>query len=77
MKLYLKVGTMPGAWYLAPKLRKAPWVGVSFDVREIGVAGAALEPVRLTEIRCPAGDGRGPHFVNGCVKDHVWVCERI
>ena len=77
MKLYLKVGTMPGVWYVAPKLRKAPWVGASFEVREMGVAGAPLETVRLTEIRCPNGDGSGIHYTEGCSKSHVWLCERI
>ncbi len=64
-------------WYVAPKLRKAPWVGTSFEVRVMGRPGAPLKLVRLTEIRCPAGDGHGPHYVDGCVKQHVWVCERI
>lgn len=73
MKLHVKIGTMPAQYVVAPKLRRRPWVGESFEVRE--QKHGPLEHVRLTDIKCPDGDGSGIH-TEGCAKTHLHYCER-
>lgn len=48
MKLYLKIGTHPAVMVAAPRLRRSPDVGQTFEIRE--GRGYPLVKVRVCEI---------------------------